>query len=90
VSDGDTINGAFVGQLCGSDWGLWRTTKMNVERTRESLPGYEFSVDERGVVADRLDALWQAIDDAPKSTRWKIRDRVGDRVKWYEEPEEVD
>ena len=38
----------------------------------------------------RLDELWRRIEDAPKSTKWKLRDRVGDRVKWYEEPEEVE
>ncbi|MDX6552587.1 MAG: hypothetical protein QOH74_1075, partial [Gaiellales bacterium] len=28
--------------------------------------------------------------DEPKSTKWKMRDKVGDRKKWYQEPEEVD
>ena len=30
-----------------------------------------------------------AIDDAPKSTRWKLRARVGERQTWYKEPEEM-
>jgi hypothetical protein len=25
----------------------------------------------------------------PKTTRWKLRARVGERVTWYELPEEV-
>jgi hypothetical protein len=25
----------------------------------------------------------------PKPVRWKIRSKVGDRVQWYQEPEEV-
>jgi len=33
--------------------------------------------------------LRAAIDDAPKSTRWKLRAKVGDRQQWYVEPEEV-
>ena len=37
----------------------------------------------------RLDDLRARIDDEPKSTKWKVRARVGERVKWYEEPEEV-
>jgi len=28
------------------------------------------------------------IDAEPKSMKWRIRDRVGDRVRWYAEPEE--
>ena len=34
-------------------------------------------------------ALRAAIDEAPKSTRWKLRARVGERQAWYQEPEEM-
>ena len=37
----------------------------------------------------RLDDLRIRVDEEPKSPRWRIRARVGERVKWYEEPEEV-
>src|SRR5690242_8446445 len=39
VGDGDDgmINAKRVGALCAADWGLWRTTKMNTERTRQAL-----------------------------------------------------
>ena len=45
--------------------------------------------EDRRLLGERLEALWRQIDEAPKSRRWKLRDRVGDRVRWYEEPEEV-
>jgi hypothetical protein len=28
-------------------------------------------------------------DSAPKSMKWKLRSNIGDRVRWYELPEEV-
>jgi hypothetical protein len=28
-------------------------------------------------------------DATPKSLKWKLRSRVGERVQWYELPEEV-
>jgi hypothetical protein len=89
VGDGDDgmINAKRVGALCASDWGLWRTTKMNTERTRQALANAAPEV--RDVAMPRLERLWQAIEDAPKSGRWKMRNRVGDKVRWYEEPEEV-
>ena len=37
----------------------------------------------------QIAALADAIEAAPKSTKWRLRARVGDRVTWYEEPEEV-
>ena len=89
VGDGDDgmINATRVGALCAADWGLWRTTKMNTERTRQALANAAPEV--RDVAMPRLERLWQAIEDAPKSGRWKMRNRVGDKVRWYEEPEEV-
>jgi hypothetical protein len=45
--------------------------------------------DERLADARRgLKALRDQVDAEPKSTRWRIRARVGDRVRWCEEPDE--
>ena len=35
-------------------------------------------------------ALRAAIEGAPKSGRWRLRARVGERVTWYAEPEEME
>jgi hypothetical protein len=40
-------------------------------------------------VNQRLDEIWTRIEAQPKSLRWKVRARVGDRVSWYQLPEEV-
>jgi hypothetical protein len=91
LADGDerTINAARVAQLCAADWGLWRTTKMNVERLHLRLEDLVADPAERALVTERLDRLWRRIEEEPKSRRWKMRNRVGDKVRWYEEPEEV-
>ena len=62
---------------------------MNVERTRQALAADDLAPEIRTVVEPRLERLWEAIEAAPKSSRWKMRNRVGDKVRWYEEPEEV-
>jgi len=87
--DADTVNAAFMAKLCADDWGLWRTCKMNIERARNALERFDLSGEDRRVLADRLDSLWSRIEAAPKSRRWKLRDRIGDKKRWYEEPEEV-
>jgi hypothetical protein len=83
------INQAQVARLCAADWGLWRTTKQNLERIRSGLDEAELTADQREQVTGRIDRLWQRIEAEPKSAKWKLRNRVGDRVRWYEEPEEV-
>lgn len=87
---GDTVNAGRVAELCAADWGLWRTTRMNVERTRDALASSPLTADQQAIVRDRIDRLWERIEAQPKSAKWKLRNRVGDKVRWYEEPEEVD
>ena len=91
VAEGDhgTINATRVAELCASDWGLWRTTKMNVERVRAALPTCGLDEAAQALVSERLERLWQRIEDEPKSGKWKMRNRIGDKKRWYEEPEEV-
>jgi hypothetical protein len=36
----------------------------------------------------RIREYLQAMDAQPKSRRWKLRAKVGDRKQWYELPEE--
>jgi hypothetical protein len=89
--DGDAggIDAGYVAKLLASDWGLWRTSTLNIERVRVGLAQYALAPAQAEVVRARLDELRSRIDEEPKSTKWKVRARVGDRVKWYEEPEEV-
>jgi hypothetical protein len=87
--DAGGMNAGYVARLLASDWGLWRTSTLNIERVRGALGRYSLASEQEEVVRTRLDDLRARVDEEPKSTRWRIRARVGERVKWYEEPEEV-
>jgi hypothetical protein len=78
--DGDHIDVAYAARLTGDDWGLWRTVTATLHRLAELHPA----------VADRCRELRAALDAAPKSRRFKLRARVGERVTWYELPEETE
>ena len=88
--DMETINVDIVTGLTSRDWGLWRTVTGNLTFVAQQLAAYpQLTDDDRAVVADRVRDLRQAIDEAPKTMSWKLRARVGDRVKWYEDVEEL-
>jgi len=90
VTDDDSgLNGFRVAELCGADWGLWRTITANLENVRSHLDRYALAPDETERVNGGLDAVQARIEAAPKSRAWRLRARVGERVKWYEMPEEV-
>lgn len=86
--DGSGIEGDFIANLCAKDWGLWRTSKATIERCKSNLAGYDLGPEASGVIQERLDVLWTNIENAPKTAKWRLRSRVGDRVRWYAEPEE--
>ncbi len=83
ASDEDCVNSTRVATLCAGEWGLWRTTTMNLDKVRDYLPHLDLTEEDKGVVARRVAELRTAMDDFPKGTRWKLRARVGDKVKWY-------
>ncbi len=83
----DLINAKYVARLCAEDWGLWRTVTLNLERITSALPRYIPSSEGQTIVKSKIDALSKALDAEPKSFRWKVRARVGEKVKWYEVPE---
>lgn len=88
--DDDTVNAARIAELCGNDWGLWRTITANLGRCREHLSNYELPAPDRERIDQRLDTVLERIEEAPKSRGWKLRAKIGERKRWYELPEEVE
>jgi len=78
---GDHIDLARLWGLARDDWGLWRTITGTLQTVVATGPP--------AAVGERLDALLAALYEVPKSARWKLRARVGDRVPWYVLPDEV-
>ena len=93
----NAINVPRILSFTSNDWGWWRTVTGNLD-TLDKYLAVELTPDDLDLNNGRevlfhpgaqVAALRKAIDDAPKSTRWKLRARVGDRQVWYQEPEEM-
>ena len=78
--------------LCAQDWGLYKTTSMNLERVEELLSNGELQItdEERRLIVGRVRKIQKGFEEMPKSIAWQMRDKVGTRVRWYLEVEEVD
>lgn len=76
----------FVRPLA-ADWGFFHTVERNFAnvltfaRDRLDSPAAH-------AVADTADRITEAMAAAPKSLKWKVRARAGERVPWYELPDE--
>jgi hypothetical protein len=86
----EQVDVGYIAALCARDWGWWRTLGANLDACLRALPEVSLPDPDRARIGGRLAALAQALEAAPKSMRWRARSRVGDRVRWYEEPEEIE
>lgn len=87
-----TIGLDRIGRLVSGDWGWWRTVTMNLDKLAQLADGEHADLlpeARRFEPADQARALRLACDEVPKTMKWKLRAKVGDRVQWYELPEEV-
>lgn len=88
-ADGDGAIGLDrLAAVLGSDWGFCHTAERNLGQiadlwAAEPVPGARFDV------ARQVKSVVAAIEAAPKTLGWKTRARVGERLRWYETPEEV-
>ncbi|MCG2887659.1 MAG: hypothetical protein L7G98_06850 [Vulcanisaeta sp.] len=85
----DTIDLGRITQLTSNDWGLYKTTTINLERTINYMNTIELPSRVRERVLNNVGKLRQAIEKAPKTIKWRLRAIIGERVKWYETPEEA-
>ena len=85
-NDDDAIDPAYVAHVAAADWGMYRTLQQNIQKLRQAVD--ELDVDQE-LVKGRLDELWKAVETQPKSLKWKVRAQVGERISWYQLPEEV-
>lgn len=89
-SDGaGRLNIAYVATVCANDWGLYTTVVDNLGRLHELLEDLALAGQDRARVEERAAAIVAELDKAPKSSRWRLRSKVGRRKRWYETPEEV-
>jgi len=93
VGDADegNINAGVIARTLAKDWGFWRTVTGNLNLLDEKLEEYRARLEheDRDVVHGRIHELLEHIDREPKSVRWKARARIGERVKWYKDVEEL-
>jgi len=90
--DENQINIDRITRLCIKDWGLYKTLTITLSKVEnilvESNPGLD--ADQQQKVLKSIDTIRRLLDRANKPILWKVRDRVGTRIRWYTEVEEVD
>jgi hypothetical protein len=104
VKEKEGIDAGYIARLLSEDWGFWYTATTNLEKIykfvseldrfgpQAGIDPEQISSEDRREIADKVEALLKAINDAPKSFGWKMRARIGVKKRWYnpvERPETV-
>jgi len=85
--DKEVIDTGYIASLCADDWGLCKTISLTLKKLLTFLPKYELEPEAKQILEARISKLLNAIDTVPKSLKWKLRDKVGERKRWYDLPE---
>jgi hypothetical protein len=86
ANDREAIDAGYIARLLASDWGFYYTLTRNLEKLRHDVADYGALEGAQCETIDgRVSALEQAIEEEPKTGKWKLRARIGPRKKWYQE-----
>lgn len=80
----------YLARIMANDWGFSYSASLNLKTVTESLPNFpELPKGYRDRINANTERILEAIDSEPKSMRWKMRAKMGPKVKWYEDVEEL-
>ena len=84
------VNARYISQLCAHDWGLYHTVLKNLDRLPEFYDHYHLDKVEMESMDRKLWVLRLMIIEEPKGPLWRARNRLGERLPYYEEVERVE
>jgi hypothetical protein len=84
----EVINGRYLAKLAANNWGIYTTFRKSLENISASLASFPLGEEEKTIVRSRIQRVAEQLDKEPKTMKWKARAAVGEKVVWYELPEQ--
>ncbi len=89
-NDEGCINLRYIATRMSDDWGFYYTTTTNLEKVKTASNGVAvLDADMRTTICQKADAVRAAIEDEPKTWKWKLRAKTGPKKIWYKEVSEI-
>ena len=77
-----------VAGVCAADWGLYIDVMNNIDTVVEHVRDYDLGPRDAARVRRTLELAQDMMTEQAKTLRWRLRARIGKRVRWYAEVEE--
>jgi hypothetical protein len=69
---------------------LWKTTTTNLGKVDRLADQFSvLTADDRATIRERIHRTIERIENEPPTLRWTLRSRIGERIKWYRDVDEV-
>jgi hypothetical protein len=82
----ELIDMSVITKVLSNDWGYYYTFMQNISETNRRLNELPtLSESDKTIVSERLSRMLQLIENVPKTTKWKLRARLGTKRIWYTE-----
>ena len=77
-----------VAEVCAADWGLYIDVMNNIDTVIERVDDYDLVPRDAARVRRTFELAQDMMTEQAKTLRWRLRARIGKRVRWYSEVEE--
>jgi hypothetical protein len=77
-----------LAETCGRDWGLYIDVMSNIDTVLDHVDDYDMSPRDAARVRRTLELAQDMMTEQSKTLRWRVRSRIGKRLRWYSEIEE--
>ncbi|MCF7857837.1 MAG: hypothetical protein K9N07_00730 [Candidatus Cloacimonetes bacterium] len=84
----DTVDIEYLAKICSKNWGWWKTVTTNLDKVLQFSGSYLNQSDAK-IVREKINTMIDTIHNKRKTISWNVRNMIGEKMKWYNEVEEV-
>jgi len=85
----ECINVKYLQEICSKNWGIYKTFISNIAKIASMLENFSLRKEQKELLKLRLTQLEEGIEKAPKSISWRLRAIIGEKIRWYNMPENI-
>jgi len=76
------VNVKYIAELCSKDRGLYKDVVTNIDKCLNWMNHYNLTLEEAERIRERLNQIKQTVQKTPKTLKWKLRAKIGERKAW--------
>lgn len=88
TDDKGVINVKYIAEICARNWGLYHDVIVNIDKCVKLMSNYNLTLEEKEKIKAKLDKIKETIEKTPKTTKWKLRAKIGEHMPWRRKVEE--